>query len=368
MSVRTEWRRLSAVLLVWMPLCTATAQTAAVPWRWINAESLTVAGRGWRDTQLPFDRLPAKAEALVRPAVWNLSRNTAGVCIRFVSDATTLQVRWTLLNKNLALPHMPATGVSGLDLYVKHEGRWRWLGSGRPEKFPDNEATLFSGIPAGKREYVLYLPLYNGAVKVELGVEPGFALEPAPAYSTAPVVWYGTSITQGGCASRPGMAASNILSRRMEQEFINLGFSGNGLMEPEMAHLLAELNPALYILANMENLKAELVFERATAFVEILRAAHPQTPILLVEPVRFSHAFLQPNVSRDIIQKRTELRRAFETLLSNGVSGLHYMYGDVLYGEDGEAAVDGVHATDLGFLRQADALQPLLRQLLENSR
>jgi len=368
MSVQSKGRRLRAVLLAWIPLFSATAQTDSVPWHWVNAESLTVAGQGWRDTQLPFDRLPAKAEALVRPAVWNLSRNTAGVCIRFLSDATELKVRWTLLNKNLALPHMPATGVSGLDLYVKHEGRWSWLGSGRPEKFPDNEVTLFSGIPAGKREYVVYLPLYNGAIKVELGIEPGFALEPAPAYSTPSVVWYGTSITQGGCASRPGMAASNILSRRMDREFINLGFSGNGLMEPEMAHLLAELNPALYMLANLENVKAEQVYDRTIAFVGILRAAHPRTPILLVEPVRFSHAFLQPDVNRDILLKRTELRRAFEILLRNGVNGLHYMYGDPLYGEDGEAAVDGVHATDLGFLRQADALEPVLRQLLENSR
>jgi len=368
MRIQIEWRRLNVVLLVWIPLFSAQAQTDTAPWQWINAESLTVAGQGWRDTQLPFDRLPAKAEALVRPAVWTLSRNTAGVCIRFLSDATTLKVRWTLLNKSLALPHMPATCVSGLDLYVNHSGRWQWLGAGRPEKFPDNEATLFSGIPAGKRAYVLYLPLYNGAIKVELGVEPGFVLEPAPVCGKPSVVWYGTSITQGGCASRPGMAASNILSRRMDQEFINLGFSGNGLMEPEMAHLLAELNPALYVLANMENLKAEQVFERATAFVEILRAAHPRTPILLVEPVRFSHAFLQPTVNYELLQKRSELRRAFETLLRNGVGNLHYAHGDALYGEDGEAAVDGVHATDLGFMRQANSLEPILRQLLENER
>ncbi|NLP11663.1 hypothetical protein GX408_14795 [bacterium] len=368
MSVQTEWRRLSVALLVWIPLFSASAQTDPVLWQWVNAESLTVAGQGWRDTQLPFDRLPARAEALVRPAVWNLSRNTAGVCIRFLSDATTLKVRWTLLNQNLAMPHMTATGVSGLDLYVNRDGRWHWLGAGRPERFPDNEATLFSGIPAGKRVYVLYLPLYNGLIKLELGVEPGFVLKPAPVCRKPPIVWYGTSITQGGCASRPGMAASNILSRRMDEEFINLGFSGHGLMEPEMAHLLAELNPALYVLANMENLKAEQVFERATAFVGVLRAAHPRTPILLVEPVRFSHAFLQPTVNRDILQKRRELRRAFETLLRNGVGDLHYVYGDALYGEDGEATVDGVHATDLGFMRQADALEPLLRGLLENSR
>ena len=345
----------------------ANAQEGTAPWQWIDTAKLTVAGQGWQETQLPFDRLPAKAEKLVREPVWDLSHHTAGVSIRFVSDATILKARWRLLDENLSLPHMPATGVSGLDLYVKHEGQWRWLAAGRPRNFPENEALLFAGILPGKREYVLYLPLYNGAVKLELGIQPGALLEAASIQFIRPIVWYGTSITQGGCASRPGMAPSNILSRRLNRDIINLGFSGNGTMEPEMARLLAELDPAIYMLANQENLKSDAVFERVTAFVSILVAAHPQTPIVLIENVRYSHAFLNPVENGDILQKRSELQRAFQALQMDGAKNLHYVYGDALYGSDGEAAVDGVHATDVGFLRQADALEPLLRQLLESN-
>lgn len=367
MKVHTPFEVLGVLMFLTVIPIASNAQENAIPWHWIDAVKLTVAGQGWQDTQLPYDRLPAKAEMLVRKPVWDLSHNTAGVSIRFVSDATKLKIRWTLLNESLAMPHMPATGVSGLDLYVKYEDQWRWLAAGRPENFPDNEVTLFSGILTGKREYELYLPLYNGVVKVELGIEPGTLIESAPVRSTRPIVWYGTSITQGGCASRPGMAASNILSRRLNREIINLGFSGNGTMEPEMAHLLAELNPAIYMLANMENLKMEDVFARTTAFVSILRAAHPETPIVLIESVRYSHAFLHPEANRQIFEERKELHRAFQRLQMNGVNNLHYLYGDALYGNDGEATVDGVHATDVGFLRQANALEPLLKQLLENS-
>ncbi len=344
------------------------AQNPEPSWQWIDAATLTIAGKGWQDTKLPFDRMPAKAESLLRKPVWNLSHNTAGVNIRFVSDATRLQVRWSLLNPSLALPHMPATGVSGLDLYVKHEGQWRWLAAGRPQSSPDNEATLFSGILPGKREYILYLPLYNGVSKVEMGIEPGTLLEPIKADTTRPIVWYGTSITQGGCASRPGMAAGSILSRRINREIINLGFSGNGIMEPEIARLLAELDPAVYVLANQENMKAEEVYTRATEFISILHQAHPETPIVLIESIRVSNAFLMPATNNDIIKKRQELQRAYQTLQMQGVKNLHYVYGDVLLGSDGEATVDGVHATDLGFLRQADALEPLLSQILETCR
>jgi hypothetical protein len=343
------------------------AQEPGAAIMWTDAATLTIQGKGWPDTKLPFDRLPAKAESLVRKPVWNLSRNTAGVAVRFVTDATTLKVRWTLLQENLAMAHMPATGVSGLDLYVNVAGNRHWLASGRPQKFPDNEATLFSAIVPGRREYVLYLPLYNGATKIELGVPPGFVIEAAPAYTTRPAVWYGTSITQGGCASRPGMVASNILSRRLNREFINLGFSGNGIMEAEMARLLAELDPAVYILANLENLKPEEVYSRATEFVTLLRQAHPQTPIVLLESIRYGNAFLAPESQSHILLERQELERAFNTLIANGLKHIHYVYGDALFGIDGEAMVDGVHATDVGFIRQADVLEPLLKQILENA-
>jgi hypothetical protein len=161
------------------------------------------------------------------------------------------------------------------------------------------------------------------------------------------------------------MAASNILSRKLEREIINLGFSGNGKMDPELATLMAELDPCMYILACLENILAEEVYDRAMAFVPVLHAAHPDVPILLVESVWFSHAFLRKETRDHLNYERAELKRAFDDLQQQGVRNLHYVYGDGLYGMDGEGAVDGVHATDLGFYRQAEYLYPLLNQLLE---
>src|SRR5262249_9424719 len=128
---------------------------------WYDVRDLDVEGQGWRDTKDPFDRLPAKAEGVVRSAVWNLSRHSAGLCVRFVTDATTIHGRCTLTSARLAMPHMPATGVSGLDLYVRAEDdRWRWLANGRPTA-TTNTAQFVSGLSPGKREFLLYLPLYN---------------------------------------------------------------------------------------------------------------------------------------------------------------------------------------------------------------
>ena len=137
---------------------------------WYDIRLLEIEGRGWDDTKSFYDRLPAKAEGVVREPVWELSEDSSGIAVRFQTDATTIKARWSVRSKTLAYSHMPATCASGLDLYVRLEdGTWRWIGVGRPEEFPTNESTLITGIPPGKREYYLYLPLYNGVTSVEIG-------------------------------------------------------------------------------------------------------------------------------------------------------------------------------------------------------
>jgi hypothetical protein len=205
---------------------------------WHDATQLTLEGKGWADTESPYDRLPVKAKGIVREAVWNLSRHSAGLRVRFTSDATFIKVRWTLIKEALDLPHMPATGVSGIDLYGRDDnGEWRFVANGRPTGL-SNEAE-FKLLP--NAEHALYLPLYNGVTQVELGAYKTRTFQisdPSPEEQEKLVVFYGTSITQGACASRPGMASTAIAGRRLDVPVINLGFSGNGRMEPELAELL----------------------------------------------------------------------------------------------------------------------------------
>jgi len=336
---------------------------------WYDIRLIGIEGKGWQDTKAPFDRLPAKAEGTVRDPVWNLSRRSAGMAVRFVTEAPVIQARWTLTSESLAMPHMPATGVSGLDLYVKDkDGHWHWIGAGRPgAKGTSHQAQLVGGLPAGKHEFMLYLPLYNGVSAVDIGIAREQALaraEPRPAARHKPIVFYGTSITQGGCASRPGMVHTAILGRRLDRPVINLGFSGNGKMEPEMARLLAELDPAVYVIECLPNMTTQEVTERTEPLVQTLRKAHPKTPLVLVEDPNYAHAFLLSDVKQRSTERRAAFRKAYDKLMAAGVDGLHYIPGDKQYGDDGEATVDGVHATDLGYVRLADAYQGVLERAL----
>ncbi|HLS27801.1 MAG TPA: SGNH/GDSL hydrolase family protein [Opitutales bacterium] len=337
-------------------------------WLWFSETDLHVRGQGWQETSSPFTRLPDRAQELVRPPVWNLSRDSAGLYLQFTTDAPTLRVRWTLLKERLAMNHMPATGVSGLDLYVRHENKWRFLAVGRPGNDVANDRTLFKDLPAETREFRLYFPLYNGIKSIEIGIPTGYTLEDSPQSDLKPVVLYGTSILQGGCASRPGMAYPAILGRRFDDPLINLGFSGNGRGEPEVAELIAELDPSLFVLDPLPNIAPSEVSEKLTNFVKILREKHPETPILLVESVAYTTSFLIPSRANRYQTSNARLREVFEQLIEEGDENLYYFQSENLLGEDGEDTVDGTHPTDLGFLRMADGLEPAIREILNTHR
>ncbi len=327
---------------------------------WYDARDLGVRGRGFDDTETFYDRLPARARGVVTDAVWSLSHDTAGMHVQFDTDATSLEARFSPRDEALAMNHMPATGVSGVDLYVYDEDqkRWRWAGLDRKGlAYPKANYHLFANRPAQMRRFMLYLPLYNGLNQLEIGVPQEATLNKVAPGPDLPLCFYGTSITQGGCASRPGMAYPAIISRRLNLPHFNFGFSGNGRMHLEMAQFLAELNVSIYILDSLPNMVAADITERYAAFVDILRQAHPDTPIVLVESIHYQNEHLLPN-SRRTFDSNAALRVEYQKMLDKGVTGLSWVSGEDLLGHDDEATVDGTHATDLGFMRISDVLTP----------
>ena len=335
--------------------------------QWYDLKRLDIEGQGWTETLAPYDRLPRKAKGVVRESVWNLSRHSAGICARFVTDATEIHARWTLISERLAMPHMPATGVSGVDLYARSDkGQWRWLAVGVPKELTTT-ARLAKELPKGRREFLLYLPLYNGVSSVEIGLPLEATLEKGavrPPTHHRPLVFYGTSITHGACASRPGMPHPSILGRWFERPIVNLGFSGNGRMESELATLLAELEAAVYVIDCLPNIRAQEVTERTAPLVRLLRQARPDTPILLVEDRNYADSFLLASKRERNRTSQAALRAVFDRLQKEGVRGLHYLEAEKLLGADGEDTVDSSHPSDLGFLRQAQAFRKVLAPIL----
>ncbi len=359
-----------AILVVGGPLRAMAAPPANVEPKieknlaWYDVEQWGVEGKGWAETQRYYDRLPAKAEGKVRPPVWNLSRDSSGMSVLFSTDAPEIWVRYRLRSHSLSMPHMPATGCSGMDLYARDDkGQWRWVAVNKPTS-ADITARLAGNLRKGTREYRIYLPLFNSPESLEIGVPSGAKFVPIAPRAAKPVVIYGTSICHGGCASRPGMAWVNIVGRKLDRPIINLGFSGNGTMDASVGELLGELEPAVYVIDCLPNMGARQVSERTIPLVQQIRKARPEVPIVLVEDRFYTDGWL--NVPRQVRNETNHaaLKKAYEQLRADGVKGLYYVPGKDLLGDDNEAAVDGSHPTDLGMMRQADAITAVVKKAL----
>ncbi len=351
--------------------CQFSYVTAQVDLSWKNPLNIPgknlVHGQGW--PALDYHRLPDEAENKVRKAVWNLSRHAAGVKLRFSTNAQEIKVRYVVSGRQ-EMPHMPATGVSGLDLYNREGDRWVWVrgsysfGDTIQYNFPlkaDN-ITL--------KNFDLYLPLYNEVTFLEIGVDEksDFSFI-APGNDDLPVVVYGTSIAQGGCASRPGMAWTAILERMINKPMINLGFSGNGLLERPLIGYMATINSSLYVLDCLPNLvrntfSEEEVTKRIIDSVRELKAKRPNTPILMVEHAGYTDEMVNKE-RKESYQNRNELSKAaFKKLIAEGVEELYYLEKDEI-GLSMEGTVDGTHPTDLGMDQQARGYYSIVKEILD---
>jgi len=333
-----------------------------------DVQKMGIEGRSWTEEERlrTFDRFPKVAEKTVPPSVWGLSRDTAGMMVRFRTDSPTIRVKYRLKSPSLSMVHMPATGKSGIDLYARDDkGNWRWVMVSMPNA--QDVSVDFAGVRTDdahqNREYALYFPLYNGVDSMEIGV-PKTAKFEALAPREKPLVFYGTSITHGACASRPGMVHTAILGRKLDKSVLNLGFSGSGRMDPGVVDLLTRVDSAAYIIDCLPNMGPADVKARTVPLVETLRKARPDTPIILVEDRVFTNAWANPAKLKFHQENHAALKGEFEKLKANGVKNLYYIPGDNLLGEDSEGATDASHPNDLGFLRQADAFEPVIRQAL----
>lgn len=317
-----------------------------------------------------YQRLPDPMEFEVRPPVWELSQQNAGVYLEFTTDATAISVRYTVKGK-LDMPHMPATGVSGVDLYAKNKnGRWDWAAGSYA--FGDTITYRFNNLAISDQEKLrLYLPLYNSVDWMEIGVDADARFEFIPPHDEKPIVVYGTSIAQGACASRPGLAWTSILGRQLDLPLVNLGFSGNGRLEQPLIHLLGEVDARLFVLDCMPNLtKGSIpdneIKDRIVYAVEYLQKKHPGTPILLVEhSVGSSDQLIDTARNANYNHASEIMRTTYHALKDRGIANIYLLTG-VEIGIGTESTVDGIHPNDIGMMEHAHAYRKMIDGILND--
>ena len=332
---------------------------------WLNAREMpfVITGIMYDEEQGCFVRLPQCVADSVSEGVANLNHHTAGGRVRFRTNSTCIAIKAVMATDYL-MSHITLIGQSGFDLYHKVEdGRDLYHQSFKP---PMGMRTGYESavMTSGKlRDYTINFPLYDGVKELYIALKKYAVLEaPTPYKHQKPVVYYGSSITQGGCASRPGNSYQAILSRRLNTDHINLGFSGSGRAEKEMVDYLANLDMSVFVCDYDYNcLSTEHLWQTHLPLYRAVRKVHPDVPIILISA---------PTVLKEpenFAERRAAVRGTYDTAVAEGDKNVYYIDGAELFqGECWDSCtVDGVHPNDFGFYRMAMRIEKTLKPILE---
>ena len=322
------------------------------------------------DTEI-FSRLPEKARNKVRQAVWNLSKNSAGISIRFTSNATSIKLRW-ILKKNTDASNMTPIASKGFDLYAYRNNKWQFAGVAKPQNSVTNEATIIEGMEKETREYLLNLPLYDGIDSLEIGIDSDvFIKKPVRQIidTSNSIIFYGTSITQGASASRPGLTYPALIQRALNKEVINLGFSGNGRFEKEVAEYFMTANPSVILLDCTPNSSAEIIRENLPELIKYIRSVNDSVPVVFVESIIRDYAYFKKDVKSNFgtLSFIGEQNKALQDVYRSSSAiykNLYYIDSENLIGNDNEATVDGTHFNDLGHFRAYEQLYQYIKKII----
>ena len=351
--------------------------------KWIDGKYLPLEGRMFADVDDWYDRLPSGVTTNVNSGVRGMKHHSSGMLFRFSTNSRNLHFKWTPYYPRLAMDHMPSTGVSGIDVYRydAKKGKWFYVRTGRITD-PKGGSLSIGWTPG--TPCLVNLPLYNGIKSFSLGIDKDAtvsALPPRKSGVNKPVVFYGTSITHGGCCSRPGLSFPNIVGRNLDVPIVNLGFSGSGRMELEMADHLARIDASCYVLDCLWNMnvpspaegrafqdmyaagfdakdKISVVRFRYEPFIRALRAKRPDVPIVMAEQC---DVFLSGRFD----EKNKFIRALYEKLKAEGWKNLVYLSDDKMYTGDCEGTVDSCHPNDLGMMSMAEAFGEAVKTALD---
>jgi hypothetical protein len=318
---------------------------------------------GFNEDKPILRRLPSRLKDRLRPPVWDLAQDPSGGRIRFRTDSTTVGI--VAQNPGFSnLHHMPSVGENGFDVYV--DGNY--LGSAWPDATGKITKEWQVGRDHQMRDITLYLPLYKPVTIQDVILDARAQLEPPTPYAiTKPIVYYGSSITQGGCASNPGGSCQAILERKLNADFVNLGFSGNGMGEPTLAEAICELDPSCIVLDFWGNPSAEQYAAALPGFVDILRKRWPRLSILVTSPFYFPAEATGGEAAREAAAKRRTAREFVAQRRKQGDQWIVFVDGLKMLDKTQTAGlVDGVHCNSLGFYFNAQGLEPFLRKVLKD--
>ena len=366
-----------AVLFLALLFSAGVKADALTGFRFVDATEFQIINKGWDNTTEPYTRLPQQYMDSCREDQQWLYNHSSGIAVRFATNSKRIAAQYNLKN-NFHMQHMAMTGIKGTDLYYLNEERgvWEYVNTARPQEKNFKADSIQSKVyvehlDGEMHEYMLYLPLYDGVNWVQIGVDSTAQLiqpQVENPRKMGKIVLYGTSIQQGGCASRVGMVPSAMIQREYNLECVNLATSGQARMDFYIAEALASIEDAIcYVIDPVPNCTKDRCDTATYDFIKILRTLRPEVPIIMVEGLMYPYTRHSSYHAEYLPQKNEGFRRGYELHKAENPKGLYYMTHDGQTGPEMEGTVDGVHLTDYGFRAYADILEIFIKKALDKT-
>ena len=312
-----------------------------------------------------FRRMPEAVACRVSDGVRFLHSNTAGGRVIFKTDSPYVAVHAKMTNIG-KMPHFTLAGSAGFDVYLRN------VKTGKSEKYfatlvpPYDMTDGYEGVvdfgDSKMKEVVINFPLYSDVTELYIGISKNSTLTAPNDYETElPIVYYGSSITQGGCASRPGMSYQSILSRKLNANYINLGFSGNAKAEDEMINYIKDLEMCAFVFDYDHNAPSVEHLEKThEKMFKAIREKNPTLPIIMMPRPKFE-------LTKEEKRREKIIKATYKNALKNGDKNVYFLSASSLTAlAERDGTVDNCHPTDLGFYSMAVALYPTLKKILKS--
>ena len=338
--------------------------SAAIKCQYVDASTLTVINKA-QENEPVLQRLdPNKYE--MRKGIRNSMKLSTGIAVLFTTDSRNIHAKWTTISKKFCGNNMTPIFHSGLDLYIRENGKWIFAGVARPKINGSNEHefTVVKKMAEGKKECMLYLPMFNGVSALEIGVDEGATIAPLASPFKHRIFFVGSSITHGASACRPGASYVARIGRILNAETPNIGVSGQCKLDDYYADIVCDSKADAFVFDTFSNSTAKIIDERVYNFVKRIVAAHPNTPLIFLQT-------LKRDIGRfDLAsRKRNDDQRAaadkWMKQICKEFKNVYFIDHAFAIGDDGEGTIDGTHLNDLGVQRTIENLVPKMKKILK---
>ena len=357
---------LSLLALVAVVAGSSAAENGKENLKFVDATTLNICGHTMRTEKSPYFRFDCEPYNFKEEAIRRYSRYSSGMYVMFRTNSSQVSATWENVKRRCG-DNMTPIFQWGLDLYINDGGEWRFCGVGRVSTDPEKNCrtrSLIKNLPEGDKEFMLYLPYWCELTRLEIGVDKDATIEAIPSPFRHKVVVYGSSITHGASASRPGMAYPARMSRALGIDFVNFGFSGNCKMQPEFIPFMTKVEADAFVCDAFANPNYAQIDERLEPFIDAMVAAHPGKPIIMLRTFHHEREFYDQE-RRAAFVRKCNLAREKMKMLTKKYKDVYFLEIPYATGNDCESTIDTSHPNDLGFDRIIKAYQPKIARILK---